>query len=110
MQQSPEDVTEHQAVLLDLLQPLLRLCLSPCPNPPCSEHGGVLGVQKGDRRNKSTPNWLPSAFPPASWECKLQSLLGGLVPTQKMTSKSNAIEGGARGRSGTGPLTSPPPR
>lgn len=106
MQQSPEDATEDQAVLLDLLQPLLR----PCPNPLCSERGGVLGVQKGDRRNKSTPNWLPSAFPPASWECKPQSLLGGLVPTQKMTSKNNIIKGGAWGRSGPGPLTSPPPR
>lgn len=33
-----------------------------------------LGVQKGDRRNKSILNW-PSAFPPDSQECKLQSLL-----------------------------------
>lgn len=38
-------------------------------NPIC-----FLGVQKGDRRNKSILKW-PSAFPPDSQECKLQSLL-----------------------------------
>lgn len=112
VQQSPEDVDRGRSSAGGSATTSAQGLALALPKPPCALNTeGCWGVQKGGRRNKSTPNWPSSAFPPASRERKPQftQRISAVQPTHKMTSKNNAIEGGARGRSGTGPFTSPPP-